>query len=607
MYKKCIFSKIKSSFQKRPLITQLNIFVITLMTVILLSLITFTYFRSSRQIINQYVTDTKKLLALQASQLESYFGQLDSFSLHLRADQMFMELIATSKPHSYFSSEYLKSLVRNEFYAREDLIDFSLYDVAHKSSYTISRQAARNIQTGDAAAIYELPNYSIFSSGKRYKDVIPSRQEDGLLTYYRTIINIKDQKPLAFVTFNVDCSWPDLNIGTSAENEITILADETGKIFYKKGSVKTSALNFLFEKDDFEEAAEKDKRFIKIKKQQYMMVQSRLQKSGWYIISLIPKKQLDSYTASTMNIGLFLGFFSILLSGLLISIFIKFFTHPLSVLSDQLKIAGQGNFKTRINIQGSKEIALLSDTFNGMIEQIDGLIEKNYIAQLAWKNAQLVALKAQINPHFLYNILQTISAEAIENDQEKINDMVMALSSMLKYTIRGDDIVTLHTEMERVEDYLFLQKERFGERLSYNIKIDEDLQLLMIPKISVLNLVENAVVHGMSKSSEKLHIEISAEHQEAQLVITVTDDGLGISPENLEEIQKSLDSDDKTISGETIGLKNLSNRLKLMYGNDARIIVYSTQFTGTSVVMQLTTAEKPSESQKALNLNSEVV
>ena len=72
--------------------------------------------------------------------------------------------------------------------------------------------------------------------------------------------------------------------------------------------------------------------------------------------------------------------------------------------------------------------------------------------------------------------------------------MVMALSSMLKYTIRGEDSVTLHTEMEHVQDYLFLQKERFGERLSYNIQIDKDLQLLMIPKISVLNLVENAVV-----------------------------------------------------------------------------------------------------------------
>ncbi len=240
-----------------------------------------------------------------------------------------------------------------------------------------------------------------------------------------------------------------------------------------------------------------------------------------------------------------------------------------------------------LNIQGSSEISLLSDAYNNMIQKIEDLIEKNYVNDLAKKNAQLVALKAQINPHFLYNTLQTISAEAIENNQEKINDMVMALSSMLKYTIRGEDSVTLNTEMDHVKDYLFLQKERFGERISYNVQIDTDLQLLKIPKISVLTLVENAVVHGMSHSAERLHIEISAEHLDAKLAITVTDDGNGISTENLEEIQRTLESEDWKIDGTSIGLKNLSNRLKLMYGNNARIKVYSTQFTGTSVVMEL--------------------
>lgn len=608
MQKCAAISNIKTSFKKKSLIAQLNAFVITLMTFLLIMVIIFTYIRSSRQIINQYVNDTQKLLDLQGSQLDAYFSQLENFSLHLRSDQTFMELISSQKPLSYFSSEYLKTLVRNEFYFRDDLIDFSLYDVAHDVSYKISRtQTARNLQTGDTKSIYEQPNYKIFSSGRYYKDIVPANKSDdenGLFTFFRTIINIKDHKALAFITFTVDRSWPDINIGTAAENEITILADQDGLVFYQNENDKSGAFNSFVKNIALQpEKSEKSfsQNFIKIKNQQYMMVKSRLKKSKWLIISLIPKNQLDAYTESTRNIGFFLGFFSIVISSFVISIFIRYFTHPLSVLSNQLKNAGNGNFKSMLNIQGSSEISLLSDAYNNMIKKIDDLIAKNYVSDLAKKNAQLVALKAQINPHFLYNTLQTISAEAIENNQEKINDMVMALSSMLKYTIRGDDSVTLHTEMEHVQDYLFLQKERFGQRLSYNVQIDKDLQLLMIPKISVLNLVENAVVHGMSHSAEELHIEISAKHEGSKLEITVTDDGNGISMENLEEIQQTLEAEDWKIEGTAIGLKNLSNRLKLMYGNDAKIHVYSTQFTGTSVVMELT-AEETGAAMEAENV-----
>ena len=309
--------------------------------------------------------------------------------------------------------------------------------------------------------------------------------------------------------------------------------------------------------------------------------------SGWKLISLIPKHQLDAYTQTTRNIGLLMGFVSIVGSIILVSLFIGIFTRPLSVLSRQLRFVGQGNFKSKLDIGGCSEISSLSHEFNNMIREIDMLIEKNYVAELNWKNAQLVALKAQINPHFLYNTLQTISAEAIENNQQKINDMVMALSSMLKYTIRGPDTVPLETEIEHVNDYLFLQKQRFEERLDYKFESEVDLKAIIIPKISVMMLVENSVIHGMSRKADTLHIFVTAEQRKKGLSITVTDDGNGIENGKLEEIQGSLASDNKTLTGESIGLKNLSNRLKLMYGDTARIKIYSTEYTGTTTVMEL--------------------
>jgi two-component system, sensor histidine kinase YesM len=188
----------------------------------------------------------------------------------------------------------------------------------------------------------------------------------------------------------------------------------------------------------------------------------------WNLTTYISKKQLDSYLSETRTITFTVGALFILAAGLLIIVsvilltfFIRILMRPLSILAKQLRRTGQGNFKSRISISGCSEITLLSDE---------------------------------------YNTLQTLSAEAIENDQMKINDIVMALSSMLKYTIKGPETVTLKTELEHVRDYLFLQKARF----------------------------ENSIIHGMSKTADSVRIEITAAHTGGKLIITVTDDGAGI-------------------------------------------------------------------------------
>ena len=569
-----MLERIRICMQQKSLVYQLTAVITTLMTVILILVVSITSVRTSRDLQNKIYASTQTLLELQVKNVSAYFSGMNAFSLTPRNDIRFLKIISSDKRNDYSTKEYLMSIVRNAYYQRDDLVDYSIYVVNQNKGYFISREN-RNVSERPLEEITSDPLYAEFSRPRYYRAVVPAEYNGNLLVYYRTIINIEDGRPLAFVRFTVDTSWFDKTLSSGQPGELTVLRNKKGSIYYRDTSGIINS--YSVETDNC------------------LTISAESGDEEWNLTTYISKKQLDSYLSETRTLTFTVGALFIIVSVILLIFFIRILMRPLSILAKQLRSTGQGNFKSRISISGCSEITLLSDEYNTMITRIDELIEKNYIAELNWKSAQLSALESQINPHFLYNTLQTLSAEAIENDQMKINDMVMALSSMLKYTIRGPETVTLKTELEHVKDYLFLQKARFEDRLTYEISIAGGIDELPVPKISVTTLVENSIIHGMSKTADSVHIEITAEHADGKLVITVTDDGTGIPSDRLAEIQKQLadrdlyEPDSQIKSGETecIGLCNLSNRLKLLYGKTARLCIYSTQFTGTSTVMEV--------------------
>lgn len=569
-----MLKRLRNFLQKKSLAYQLTAVITTLMTVILVLVVSITSVRTSLDLQNKIYASTQTLLELQIKNVSAYFSQMNAFSLTPRNDTRFLKIITGDNSNDYSTREYLMSVVRNTWYQRDDLVDYSIYVVNLNKGYAVSR-ANRNVNERSMKDITDDPLYAEFSKPRYYRAIVPAERGGNLLVYYRTIINIEDGRPLAFVRFTVDTSWFDKTLSSGQPGELTVLRNKTGGIYYRDSPENSDAASM-----------EKDRS---------LTVSAESEDEEWNLTTYISKKQLDLYLSETRTLTFTVGVLFIILSVILLAFFIRIVMRPLSILAGQLRSAGQGNFKSRISISGCSEIVLLSDEYNTMICRIDELIEKNYVAELNWKSAQLAALESQINPHFLYNTLQTLSAEAIENDQMKINDMVMALSSMLKYTIRGPETVTLRTELDHVRDYLFLQKARFEERLTYEIVAAGGIGELPVPKISVTTLVENSIIHGMSKTADSVRIEITAEHADGKLVITVTDDGNGIPAERLAKIQKVLSEEDPLVSsGKTkcrdadcIGLRNLSNRLQLLYGRTARLCIFSTQYTGTSTVMEV--------------------
>ncbi len=581
-----LLCNIKKRYGKLSLITQLAMITAVMMTAAIGLVISYSYGRNIHTINEQQMFTESSLLSLENQNMDTYFEQLDSFSLQIRNDDKAVQLLSSRKPFSYSDQSYLQNLIRTSFFSRSDLLNLRLYLPNQNIYYEIS-SSIPNIHTGAFSSLDELPGYYECIQGPHYKSMIPPSDASCLMVYYRAIINIETNYPIGIVALTINTSYiNNLARFHSEQEEIFCLIDEKNRLFYSnddriqsshisqiQNSLSKYSCSFHTEIDGLE----------------YLVVYHVSSATGWKLVSFKPQYLIDKQVNETRNGSLLIAFVSIPLSIALVIFLIRVVTKPLSALAHRLRRVGGGNFKTTTNIHGCAEIDNLAKNFNVMIKRIDELIEKNYISELNEKTARLIALEAQLNPHFLYNTLQAISAEAIVNGQPQINRMVTALASLLRYSIKEDVFVFLEQEIKHVKDYLLLQKARYDERLTYDIQVDDNTLQLMIPKISIQSLVENSVIHGMENNLHSIHLHISASiASENRLVITVTDNGSGVSPEKLDALRKELEFESIQPHRNTgIGLKNLASRLRILYNKKADISITSTPFQNTTVTVTI--------------------
>ena len=225
-------------------------------------------------------------------------------------------------------------------------------------------------------------------------------------------------------------------------------------------------------------------------------------------------------------------------------------------------------------------------------------LNTNELISATKKQAQYLALQNQINPHFLYNTLEGIRGEALAAGLTNVAEMTEALATFFRYTISNvEHLVTLEDELDNIESYYIIQQYRFGERLSLTVDCgDEDREVLYnyrLPKLTLQPIVENAIFHGIERKVGKGSIRIKVEATEMRLIITVSDDGLGIEPERLRELTEKLGKpafDYVKPDGEKkggIAIVNVNNRIRLLFGEEYGINIFSTVGIGTDVEINL--------------------
>ena len=272
-------------------------------------------------------------------------------------------------------------------------------------------------------------------------------------------------------------------------------------------------------------------------------------------------------------------------------------TEPIAELCTVTQKAAAGDFSVRAPKKSEGEIAVLNDSFDQMVEKIGNLVEDIRIEQLNLRATELKLLQAQINPHFLYNTLDTIIWLAEAGKKDEVVMMVTTLSDFFRTTLsKGRDYITVKEEEAHIRSYLQIQQFRYQDILKYSIDISEELYEYQILKLTLQPLVENALYHGIKNKRGLGHIRVIGRFDEAEgtLKFTVQDDGRGMTAEELAEVKKGLTSEEKADASDLsgFGLQNVAMRMRLNYGPQYGITIKSTYGEGTEMTVTIPAVKK---------------
>lgn len=263
-------------------------------------------------------------------------------------------------------------------------------------------------------------------------------------------------------------------------------------------------------------------------------------------------------------------------------------TRPMHEMMAQMSMVETGYFDIELPIRSKDEIGVLSRRFNQMSSALKTYINQSYVAQIKQNEAELTALKSQIYPHFLYNTLEIIRMTALEEQgRERVPEMIEALSGQIHYLIGPmQDMVPLEKEIDIVSKYVYLLNCRIGSKVQLTVNVRRGLRV-QVPKLILQPIVENAYVHGIKPKKGKGCIMIETMVKEELFEISVMDNGIGMDEEAIDKIMRLFESDDPGIKNEynwqSIGLKNVHDRIRFLYGEEYGIRITSTPAVGTMV------------------------
>nr|WP_276539975.1 sensor histidine kinase [Paenibacillus polysaccharolyticus] len=328
-----------------------------------------------------------------------------------------------------------------------------------------------------------------------------------------------------------------------------------------------------------------------------------IESTGLRVIKIVPDHVINESALETMKYGLVVGGVATVVSVALAALVAWRTSKPIVRLANSMK--GIQLIKDRKVERSGRvdEIGLLEKNLHGMASRIREHIRDNYLMNLEKQTAELKALQSQIHPHFLQNTLQMIGGMVYSQKPADSYKVIRALSEMFRYIVRAPDgLVPLQSELDQLEHYMLIQKQRFATRLEYKLEITGELRECYIPKLSLQPIVENAFLHGLEKKPGewKLGIEVLCDPQQGRVTIQICDNGMGMEPDRLVEMQSKLEritryTDRVWNSGTSIGLLNAASRMVMHFGPDYGMRMESKLGQGTKVIVTIpcTTGGEP--------------
>lgn len=373
------------------------------------------------------------------------------------------------------------------------------------------------------------------------------------------------------------------------ENFICIINDKGELVYEQQNGRERFAFDEKENRQELNTALGKTKEScfrLNYRGEKYLITRTDMKTTGWTLVSMVPYKSVMAETMAISGVMILAVAITLIVTLLLLNRILTGVVKPLKKLEKYMVQVNPDNMDQRMEILTDDEIGHLSMKFNQMVDRIRNLKEQVIEEQEDKRKYELQALQAQINPHFLYNTLDSIIWMAETNDSN-IVAMTEALAKLFRISLnKGNEEISLERELEHVKNYLIIQSMRYADKFTYEISAEPGVERCRTIKLILQPIVENCIYHGIKKKRGTGKITIRAYRREQNLIIEVSDDGCGMP----EEICRKILSDEiesENISGSGIGVKNVNERIQLRFGKKYGLSYSSEEGVGTTVTYVL--------------------
>ncbi|MEK4064560.1 MULTISPECIES: cache domain-containing sensor histidine kinase [Paenibacillus] len=404
---------------------------------------------------------------------------------------------------------------------------------------------------------------------------------------------IKDSYSLEDIGYLVVYVKPDLldqifwEAATLKKGDILLVNKQGNIVFNKSGEHIGQQTHFPFLQEGYAQA--QDYYIDNYQGEKSLITFLPSHNLDWNLVAITPMNLISSESDSIRNLAIILSTVSLLSAFLFDRYFIRRLVRSINSAVNGMKRVKQGIFTPITTpLRSDDESDLLIDGFNRMSSQISELIEQVQTEQGRKKEAEMQALMAQINPHFIYNSLESINSMAVLAGNRDISKMVISLGRLLRISIsQNQELIPLQMEFEHVRHYLDIQKFRFEDKFSYAIDLPDTLRNVMTQKLIVQPIVENALYHAIEQMEEHGVITIGAQETGKDIIIIVKDNGPGFDLATLMSLWNTEHSNPKKYSDSGVGLKNVHERLNIRFGNPYGILVCSSPGFGSTICIRI--------------------
>ncbi|WPP41177.1 sensor histidine kinase [Paenibacillus hunanensis] len=572
------------------------------MTAILLIVTVLFYNRTTTQFHDKLGEIARKNVSQTAGLLDLLLASYDSLSKSISTNADILRLVAEKRqlpPQVEYANQHaITNMMGTIYFSRDDLVGIhiigengKIYDYGNYTTVADPNYASSDWYKQISASTGKMIWLGVFSHS-----LIDKMEDSPVFAFGRPIFDLNEQHQIGIVLFEAKADTVvdavgNLKLGPNSQVSIVNGAGHPVAISLEANPRPARLPEHLKLPDvPGEVAVQQDGSTL--------VAASKLDKIDWTIVSTTPSQDLNVELTQTKRYLLIVVTILIIVSALIALIVSRTISSPLARLVRQMKQVENGNFRGMVNVTSYEEINGLVASFNHMVRRVEELIERVKLSSVSEKNAELHALQSQVNPHFLYNTLDMIYWMLDEKGNDRLGEVVLSLSQMFRYSSHweGKAEVMLREEVEQIRHYLTIIQMRLEDRLTVEIRIDERWMDLIVPKMLLQPVIENAVKHGLEANRGQGLLVVEAVPDEQYLNIRVSDNGAGMTAETLYNLHRSLlvpenePQDEAAVAArgrQGIGMQNVHQRLKYMFGDEYGIGIESKPGEGTRVTLRL--------------------